>query len=102
MNEHLDYTTTDRGFDRMPPIPSQYPGGSVQVYESSAASGPHIWLNAVAPVNLNEPDGPTVDAPIHLSCEDAWKLADQLRHLVRHHYQGGDEEWLKTYGGTDS
>lgn len=63
--KHLKYTTTDRGFDRMPPIPSEYPGGSVQVYESSAASGPHIWLNAIAP-------------------------------------EGGDEEWLQTYGGNDS
>jgi len=101
MSDHLAYTTTDRGFDRMPAIPSAYPGGHVQVYESSAASGPHIWLTATAPENLNEADGNKLSAPIHLTAEDAWKLADQIRHLVRHHYQGGDQEWLNTYGSTE-
>lgn len=97
---HLDYTTTDRGFKRLPEIPSEY-GGRVRVYESSAASGPHVWLAAEAPVNLNEPNGPTHEVPIHLTAENAWKLADQLRLLVRKHYQGGDPEWLNTYGSTE-
>lgn len=86
--EHLQVTTTKRGFDRLPPIPSEY-GGQVAVYESSAAKGPHIWLNAEAPVNLNEPAGPTHDVPIHLTVENALRLADQLRYLAEHHYQRG-------------
>jgi hypothetical protein len=45
MTDHLAATTSDRGFDSMPDIPSEY-GGHVSVYESSAASGPHIWLKA--------------------------------------------------------
>lgn len=76
-----------RGFDRLPPIPSEY-GGEVSVYESSAALGPHVWLKAVAPVDLNDPDGPTREVPIHLTAENAWRLAEQLQLLVRNHYQG--------------
>lgn len=86
MTDHLNVTTTDRGFDHLPAIPSDY-GGEVRVYESSSAKGPHIWLNATAPVNLNQPEGPKVEALIHLSAENAWKLSEQIRFLVEHHYQ---------------
>jgi hypothetical protein len=92
--DHLAVETSDRGFDRLPAIPSAY-GGNVRVYESSAAMHPHIWLTATAPENLNRPDGPTLEAPMHLTAEDAWKLADQLRYLVRNHYQGDAvPEWI--------
>lgn len=84
MNDHLTVTTSDRGFDRLPPIPSAY-GGEVRVYESSAAMGPHIWLAAADPAN---PNGNRELFTVHLTAENAWKLADQLRHLVEHHYQG--------------
>ncbi len=87
MTDHLNVTTSDRGFDSMDPIPSEY-GGEVRVYESSAAFVPHIWLRATAPVNLNEPNGPSHEVPIHLTAENAWRLADQLRYLVENHYQG--------------
>lgn len=83
---HLEVTTTDRGFQHLPPIPSSY-GGEVAVYESSAASGPHLWLKATAPVDLNEPDGPTHSVPAHLTIEDAEHLADQLHYLITNHYQ---------------
>jgi hypothetical protein len=86
--EHLAATTSERGFDHYPPIPSAY-GGEVRVYESSAASGPHIWLKATAPANLNDPGGPTIEAPLHLTAENATKLAEQLLRLVATHYQGG-------------
>lgn len=89
MTEHVEATTTDRGFDHMPPIPSSY-GGEVRAYESSNASGPHIWLNATVPVNLNQPNGPTLEASLHLTAENAWRLAEQLMVLVRDHYQGDD------------
>lgn len=83
----LGVFSSNRGFQQMPPLESLY-GGEVRVYESSLATQPAIWLRAWAPANLNEPNGPKVEVPIHLSAEDAWKLADQLRHLVEHHYQG--------------
>jgi hypothetical protein len=87
MSDHLTTTTSERGFDHMEPIPSEY-GGHITAYESSAASGPHIWLTAVAPVDLNNPNGPTAEAPMHLTAENAWRLAEQLMALVRNHYQG--------------
>lgn len=87
MSEHLQVSRSDRGFGRLPAIPSEY-GGEVRVYESSAAVGPHIWLAAEAPVNLNEPDGPTHAVPIHLTVENALKLAEQIQLLCRDHYQG--------------
>lgn len=87
MTEHLNVTTSDRGFDSLPPIPSEY-GGEVSVYESSAAIGPHVWLRAKAPVDLNNPGGEWREVPIHLTAENAWRLAEQLRYLVEHHYQG--------------
>lgn len=71
--EHLAATATDRGFDHYPAIPGAY-GGEVRAYESSAASGPHVWLSV---------DGET----IHLTAENAKKLAEQLLALVANHYQ---------------
>lgn len=87
MSDHLKITTTNRGFDHMAPIPSEY-GGTIRAYESSAAIEPGIWVRAVAPVSLNEPNGLTVEAPMHLTAENAWRLAEQLMTLVRDHYQG--------------
>lgn len=89
---HLEPEASDRGFDSYPPIRGSYgdqlTGSYVEVSESSAAIGPHVWLRATAPVNLNEPDGPTVEAPIHLTAENAWRLAEQIQRAVREHYQG--------------
>lgn len=87
MSDHLNITTSPRGFDRMPEIPGEY-GGEVAVYESSAASGPHVWLKA------RESSGSA--ATVHLTAENAWRLADQLRALVRDHYQGdATPEWAR-------
>lgn len=95
MTNHLNATTSGRGFDFFADIPSEY-GGHVSVSESSAADGPHIWLRAEAPVNLNDPDGPTVKAPLHLTAENAWRLSEQLQKLVREHYQGDAvPEWAR-------
>jgi hypothetical protein len=86
---HLTVNTSGRGFDGLPPIPSEY-GGEVSVYESSAAGSPHIWLRAEAPIDLNRPNGPTHEAAIHPTAENAWRLAEQLMFLVRNHYQGDE------------
>jgi hypothetical protein len=72
--EHLAVTTSDRGFQYLPALPGAR-GGSVEVYESSAADGPHVWLKAT-------------ETPLHLSAETAVKLAEQLVMLVQSHYQG--------------
>lgn len=88
MDDHLTATRSDRGFDRLPPVPSRH-GGEVQVYESSAASGPHLWLSVQTPVDLNDPEGPVVDAVAHLTVEDALKLAEQIQQLAAGHYQNG-------------
>ncbi len=85
-HDHLTITTSDRGFDYLPAIPSEY-GGEVSVSESSAAKGPHVWLRATAPVDPNQPDGPTHQVPIHLTAENALRLAEQLRYIVENHYQ---------------
>jgi hypothetical protein len=92
--DHQDYlqvTTSDRGLDQLPPILGSYgdrlTGSSVRVYESSSARGPHVWLCAEAPVDLNRPDGLKVEASVHLTEENAWHLAEQIMYLVRNHYQ---------------
>jgi len=77
---------SDRGFQSHEPVPSEY-GGHVSVYESSAASGPHIWLSAECPENLNDPEGDTIEAVAHLTLENAKLLRDQLTQLIDNHYQ---------------
>lgn len=85
-NDELTPETSERGFKRFPAIPSEY-GGEISVYESSAASGPHVWLNAECPVDLLEPDGPKLIASMHLTAENARRLGQQLIHLADNHYQ---------------
>jgi hypothetical protein len=63
--EHLKATKSDRGFNHMPAI----------------------WLRATAPKNLSDHDGDWEDTPIHLTVENARKLADQLNWLCNNHYQ---------------
>jgi hypothetical protein len=88
MTDHLNGTQTDRGFTRYPPLPNVY-GGHVRVYESSSASGPHVWLQATAPQNANNPTGVLMDdVAVLLTAEDAWRLSEQIQVLVRNHYQG--------------
>jgi hypothetical protein len=73
---HLVPHVTDRGFTHLPEIAGTYPETNVRAYESSAASQPCIWLNVTAGKGT-----------VHLTVEDALRLADQLQHLARNHYQ---------------
>ncbi|WBB94112.1 hypothetical protein [Verrucosispora sp. WMMC514] len=84
---HLVKTTTGRGFAHLPPIPSEY-GGHVTVSESSAADGPHVWLRATCPVDLNNPHGDAKETAMHLTADNAVRVAEQLQQTVRDHYQG--------------
>ena len=85
--ERLRFTTSSRGFDFMPAVKSRHEGAQVQVSESSSASTPSLWLRAQAPANLNVPEGDVVQAPVHLTVDNAWRLAEQIVFLVKNHYQ---------------
>ena len=74
-----------RGFTHLPEIPSNY-GGHIRAYESSAASSPHLWVRIECPENPNAPDGPTREAVVHLTLDNARRLAEQLVYLVDTHY----------------
>lgn len=87
----LEPLVTDRGFRHLLPVSSTY-GGHVRVYESSAASGPHVWVTSVAPSDLNDPTSPAVEVALHLTLEGAATLSDQLAWLVEHHYQVRDAD----------
>lgn len=84
---HLIPEYTDRGFKHMPLIAgADLPGGApsascARVYESSAASGPHLWFQV-------QYDGGR--ATVHLTVEGALRLADQIQYLARHHYHLAD------------
>jgi hypothetical protein len=91
VTDHLTVVTSDRGFDHLPLVPSEY-GGHVSVYESSAASGPHLWLR----VAEDAPGRRQNETTVHLTAENAWRLAEQLQKLVREHYQGdATPEWAR-------
>lgn len=77
---------TDRGFIHHQEIESSY-GGFIRVYESSAASHPHIWVRVKCPVDLNNPEGEMLEAVSHLTVENASILVAQLQHLLENHYQ---------------
>lgn len=84
--QHTEPTITERGFKRMPDIPSTM-GGHIRVYESSAASGPHIWVRTEQPNDLNNRNSDPVEAVVHLPLEAAAQLRDQLSALIDKHYQ---------------
>jgi len=77
---------TGRGLKHYEKLLSTY-GGHVQLAESSAASGPHVWLWTTCPTDLSDPRGDSMQAVAHLSLDDAVKLRDQLTHLIDNHYQ---------------
>lgn len=104
MDDKMYVDTSARGFDHHLPVPSEY-GGGISVSESSAAGGPHLWVRAKAPIDLNDPDGPTSEAPMHLTAENAWLLARQLLWQVVGHYQGDsrpDSYWADALKALDT
>lgn len=91
--EHLRALAGPRGLSAMPAIRIGAVE-SVEASESSAALDPGVWLRQRVEVTPMAPDGaitgPTelVETALHLSAEEAWRLAEQLMALVRGHYQG--------------
>ena len=72
-------TTSDRGFRAFGPVTTAH-GDTVQITESSAANGPHLWLNTI-----NGSDGDNVTA--HLTLAAAEQIRDQLTWFLENHYQ---------------
>jgi hypothetical protein len=83
---HLTVARSGRGLVKLPDIPGAY-GGHAEVYESSAASEPHLWLKVVE-TGSSRLDRQDADATLHLNAEQAWQLAEQLMQSVRGHYHG--------------
>lgn len=74
-------TYSNRGFAQHQPIKCGY-GGEIRVYESSAASAPHIWVNITESERLAGRD-----AAVHLTIDAARQLVLDLTDLIENHYQ---------------
>lgn len=85
---------TDRGFRHTPMIPGTY-GGGVRAYESSAASGPHVWVLAECYADANNQTG-HIEAMVHLPVEDARLFADDINRVCDRHYQTHSPEDERT------
>lgn len=77
----MKVTTSDRGFKSLEPITDAH-GGTVKVYESSAAISPHIW------VTIEGVEGVSDSC---LTLEQAEELINQLRYLIDNHWQKSEE-----------
>lgn len=75
MDDHGDWIT-NRGFRQTEPIPGLY-GGTVRVYESSLATQPALWVAV----------DDTPEGTIHLTVEDARRLAENILRVCDLHYQ---------------
>jgi hypothetical protein len=76
--DHLTATVSDRGLRYLPAIPATYENGTAEVYESSSAEQPSIWLKATT-----VPESPKLGASVHLhlTAENARRLGEQLLAL---------------------
>jgi hypothetical protein len=84
---HLEPTSNDRGFKSLPSIAATH-GDSMEVYESSNAEGPHLWLKVRGTHENGGANGEQVATAVQLTAESAQQLAQQLAWLLEHHYQG--------------
>lgn len=83
---HMRLTLSNRGFKHMPAIDVAY-GGRVSVYESSAADGPHYWLNVVTKKSPGLPHSETIQSTAHVAIDQLRQLAEQIDFMLAHHYQ---------------
>lgn len=78
----IDITPNARGFHRYgEPVETSY-GHKVSVYESSAANGPHVWLNVSKDFNRGPGDLPECDVAAHLSLDQAIAIRDRLTAFI--------------------
>lgn len=75
---------SERGFLQGANIEDRYEG-TVRVYESSNADGPHIWLAVNGSPTINKVGGNEVH--LLLSLDAAEELRSQLTYLIENHYQ---------------
>lgn len=80
------YEVTERGFKRYKPVATDY-GHEIFVYESSAASGPRVWLS-IEPTERSTELGVSPQGPAHLTPEQARVLIATLQAALANHYQG--------------
>lgn len=80
-------TYSPRGFARLRPFRTAY-GHVLRVYESSAASAPHLWLAVDGDASQREEIG---QSHVHLTFEQAQRLVGDLQYLMAHHYQVSGE-----------
>ena len=66
--------TSDQGFTRFEPIESASEG-SVEVYDSSETTEPHLWLHVTGAAGTEE-------VTAHLTLMSASILRDQLTYLI--------------------
>lgn len=89
-----NYKLSDRGFKQYEPVRTAY-GHDVTVYESSAASSPHLWLRIEESdeshrMGMHEEAG---NMGAHLTLEQAAEIRDQLDAAIKNHYQSDGEPW---------
>lgn len=80
----MEFETTNRGFKRFPPLETRY-GHEIQVYESSAAMEPCLWLKVELDHELGgiQPEAATAQ----LTVDQAEELIARLRACIDNHYQ---------------
>jgi hypothetical protein len=60
-------------------------GAEVDVYESSAASGPHVWLSVVDFPRTADPEESRERAAAHLDVAQAREVRDRINAWLRKH-----------------
>lgn len=80
-NDHLKYTRSERGLRYFPALPT-ISGTRIQLYDSSLATEPAVWLDIDVDSTHAQGDAP---AAIQLSTTVAAQLAEQLHVAVWGH-----------------
>jgi hypothetical protein len=97
-----EITYTERGFAEFgEEIDTAY-GAKVNFSESSAASGPHLWMSVDGDVHLREDPRSVVGIPfgiakahagVHLNLKQARKIHDQLGQGIKF-MEERDRDWV--------
>jgi len=79
MADDVEIITTQRGFQRYDQPWQDTYGHTISVYESSAASGPHVWLALKGSPAMGNED---YAIHAHLNIEQAEKLRRELSMFI--------------------